>query len=254
MNNVEKRGNGYQKSVLITGASRGIGRALCEEALARGYEVHGLVRNADQAPAGVHAHVADLRDRAAIKALMHELAPKLDWYLANAGIGYMLNPSKPDTADKAAEIMEINGTATVYSIYALAYEWITLGARDKKIGVVSSLAAGLALPKTAIYAASKTAQLIACQGLAYDLAAMVSASARSNPVSSKPICPPIRRSGRFSCPHKRPRAGSSTDSSAAKTALPFHRRRPQSLGFRITCRTFSCARRSGPWRKRNFYD
>lgn len=170
MNNVEKRGNGYQKSVLITGASRGIGRALCEEALARGYEVHGLVRNADQAPAGVHAHVADLRDRAAIKALMHELAPKLDWYLANAGIGYMLNPSKPDTADKAAEIMEINGTATVYSIYALAYEWITLGARDKKIGVVSSLAAGLALPKTAIYAASKTAQLIACQGLAYDLA------------------------------------------------------------------------------------
>ena len=65
--------------------------------------------------------------------------------------------------------MEINGTATIYSIYALAYEWIRLGTRDKRIGVVSSLAAGNGLPRTAVYAASKTAQLIACQGLAYDL-------------------------------------------------------------------------------------
>lgn len=156
--------------VFITGASRGIGRSLCEELLARGFEVHGLVRTAGQAPVGVHEHLADLRDRAAIKALMRELAPRLDWYIANAGVSAVLNPSKPDTADKAADIMEINGTATLHSIYALAYEWIRLGqAQGKKIGVVSSLAAGIGLPKTAVYAASKTAQLVACQGLDYDL-------------------------------------------------------------------------------------
>jgi 3-oxoacyl-[acyl-carrier protein] reductase/beta-ketoacyl ACP reductase len=158
------------KCVLVTGASRGIGRSLCEELLARGFEVHGLVRSAGQAPEGVQSHVADLRDRAAIKDLMRALAPKLDWYVANAGVSAVLNPSKPDAADKAADIMEINGTATIHSIYAIAYEWIRLGrAQGKKIGVVSSLAAGIGLPKTAVYAASKTAELIACQGLEYDL-------------------------------------------------------------------------------------
>ena len=161
--------NGDKKVVLITGASRGIGRAMCLEAAARGYEVHGLVRKAETAPEGIHAHVADLRDRPAVAQIMKELAPTLDLYLANAGVGHDLNPKKPDTAEKAAEIMDINGTATIYSIYALAYEWIELGARDKRIGVVSSLAAGLGLPKTAVYAASKTAQLIVCQGLQHDL-------------------------------------------------------------------------------------
>lgn len=161
--------NGGRKTVLVTGANRGIGRALCLEALARGYEVHGLVRNADQAPDGIETHVADLRDREAIGGIMRKLAPSLDLYLANAGVSHDLNPKRPDTAEKAAEIMDINGTATIYSIYALAYEWIQLGQRDKRIGVVSSLAAGLGLPKTAVYAASKTAQLIVCQGLQHDL-------------------------------------------------------------------------------------
>jgi NAD(P)-dependent dehydrogenase (short-subunit alcohol dehydrogenase family) len=161
--------NGDKKVVLVTGANRGIGLALCNEALARGYEVHGLVRKADSVPAGVHEHVADLRDRVAIRSLMHELAPRLDLYLANAGVGHDLNPKKPDTADKAAEIMDINGTATIFSVYALAYEWINLKLRDKRIAVVSSLAAGLGLPRTAVYAASKAAQLIVFQGLEHDL-------------------------------------------------------------------------------------
>jgi NAD(P)-dependent dehydrogenase (short-subunit alcohol dehydrogenase family) len=159
-----------KKTALVTGASRGIGRALCEELLARGFAVHGLVRTAGQAPAGVVEHVGDLRDRATIKTLMQELAPHLDWYIANAGVGAVLNPSKADTADKAAEILDINATATIYSIYALAYEWIRLGcAQGAKIGVVSSLAAGMGMPKNAVYSASKSAQLVACEGLEFDL-------------------------------------------------------------------------------------
>jgi short-subunit dehydrogenase len=162
--------NAGKKVVLISGANRGIGRALCLEALSRGYEVHGLARKADLVPAGVQVHLADLRDRPTVARIMKELAPTLDLYLANAGVGHDLNPSKPDTAEKAAEIMDINGTATIYSIYALAYEWIHLKLRDKRVAVVSSLAAGIGLPKTAVYAASKTAQLIVCQGLEHDLA------------------------------------------------------------------------------------
>ena len=160
-----------RRGVLVTGASRGIGRALCEELLKRGFEVHGLVRKQDQAPPGVQAHVGDIRDRTTVKALMRELAPKIDCYIANAGVGAVLNPSKEDTADKAADIMDINGTATIYSVYALSYEWIQLGnSKGKKIGVVSSLAAGMSMPKNAVYSASKSAQLITCEGLDYDLA------------------------------------------------------------------------------------
>ncbi len=155
--------------ILITGASRGIGRALCLEARARGYEVHAVVRRADQAPPGTQAHVADVRDRAAVKALMRELAPRLDDYVANAGLGDSLNPRKEETADKAAELLDVNVTATIHSIYALAYEWIRLGLRDRRIGVVSSLAAWIALPKTSVYSASKAAELTACLGLDYDL-------------------------------------------------------------------------------------
>jgi short-subunit dehydrogenase len=158
-----------KRSILITGASRGIGRALCEAALTRGYEVHGLVRKADQCPVGVHAHVGDLRDRPAIRALMRNLAPRIDWYVANAGVSADLHPGSEDAAERAAEIMDINGTATIHSMYALAHEWIRLGLRGKRIGVVASLAAEVALPKSSIYSASKAAQLIACQGLEYDL-------------------------------------------------------------------------------------
>ncbi len=159
-----------KKTVLITGAARGIGRALCDEALKRGYTVHGLVRNPDSAPPGIEVHVADLRDRKAISELMKKLAPQIDIYLANAGVGHDLNPRKPETAELAAEIMDINCTATIFSIYALAYEWIEHKHQSRRIAVVSSLVAGLGLPRTAVYAASKTAQLIVCQGLEHDLA------------------------------------------------------------------------------------
>src|SRR3954471_12794697 len=48
------------KRVLVTGASRFIGRALVPALLERGFEVHGVARTPQPATAGVTWHAADL--------------------------------------------------------------------------------------------------------------------------------------------------------------------------------------------------
>lgn len=157
------------KSVLISGAGRGIGKALCAEGLKRGYKVHALVRKAQDAPAGTTPHVSDIRDRAKIKAILEKLAPELTLYIANAGVDARYNPRDPGAAEKAAEIFEINGTGTVYSMFELVYQWVNRGCRDRHIAVVSSLAAGRGMPTSGLYIATKTAQRNLCQALEHDL-------------------------------------------------------------------------------------
>ncbi len=156
-------------AVLISGASRGIGRALCTEAIARGYEVHALVRRAEDAPAGTRPHVADIRETAKVGALLAELAPKLTHFIANAGVDAAFDARDPLYCEKAATVFEINGTATAYSLFRMASEWIKLERRGGHITVVSSLAAGRGYARHGVYVATKTAQLSLAQGLWFDL-------------------------------------------------------------------------------------
>lgn len=158
------------KAVLITGASRGIGRALCVEAAKRGYRVHVVVRNAQDAPSGATAHVADVREREKISAILERLAPEINVFIANAGVDASHDPRDPGYAERAAAVFEINGTATAYSVFRLAHLWATAGARNRRLAVVSSLAAGRGLPRAGAYIATKTAQLSLCQSLERDLA------------------------------------------------------------------------------------
>lgn len=158
------------KTVLITGASRGIGRALCAEAVKRGYRVHGLVRNPHDAPVGVTSHFADIRNRELMDGLLHKLAPEVDVFIANAGIDAPHNPRDPASAERAADVFDVNGSATAFSVFRLAHLWVTGGWRDRRIAVVSSLAAGRGLPRSGAYIATKIAQLALCQSLERDLA------------------------------------------------------------------------------------
>jgi len=155
--------------ILISGASRGIGRSLVLEALTLGFEVDAIVRKLEDAPQGCTAHVLDLTDHNALAKLMRELAPVLDCYIANAGVGDTLNPRKADSADRAVKQLQINTTSTIYSCYRIAYEWIELGLRDRRIAVVSSLGAGRGFPRNSVYIASKTALISFAQGFEIDL-------------------------------------------------------------------------------------
>jgi NAD(P)-dependent dehydrogenase (short-subunit alcohol dehydrogenase family) len=159
------------KSVLITGASRGIGRALCAEALARGYKVHALVRDAKNAPPGTTPHLApDIRDRAAVEKAIVALAPELTHFIANAGVEGNYNPRDPRAPEKMVEVFEINGTATAFSMAVMAREWVRLGLRDRHMAVTSSLAAGRGMAMAGPYIATKTSELCLAEGMEGDLA------------------------------------------------------------------------------------
>lgn len=158
------------RAVLISGASRGIGRALCAEALTRGFKVHALVRNAQDALPGTVAHVSDIRDREAVEKILVALAPELTHFIANAGIDARYNPRDSLSAQKCVDIFDINGTSTAFSMVVLAREWVRLGLRDRRMAVVSSLAAGRGMPMAGFYIATKTAEFCLAQALEGDLA------------------------------------------------------------------------------------
>lgn len=78
--------SGSKGKVLVTGASGFVGRAVVEELVSRGYEVHGISRSeqVDLGP-GVDLHVLDLADRDAVSRLLKtyrfESLVHLAWYV-----------------------------------------------------------------------------------------------------------------------------------------------------------------------------
>jgi NAD(P)-dependent dehydrogenase (short-subunit alcohol dehydrogenase family) len=159
------------KAIFVTGASRGIGRAVCLEALKRGYRVHALVRRPGSAPEGTTEHVADIREREAVRAIIKTLAPDLTLFVANAGIDAHSNYRREDIADAAAETFDVNGTATAFSLYQMAHEWVKQSGdgRKRRMAVVSSLIAGRGVATSGPYTATKTAELVLAQALSFDL-------------------------------------------------------------------------------------
>ncbi len=76
-------------TVLITGASRGIGRELAVTLAAQGWQVLAGVRDPLAAPAGTHAERVDMADAESIEALARRLRARgqaLDALVNNAGV------------------------------------------------------------------------------------------------------------------------------------------------------------------------
>jgi GDP-4-dehydro-6-deoxy-D-mannose reductase len=72
--------------ILITGATGFAGHHLCALCRANGAEVHAITRTdvPDPAPPGVHEHPADLRDPAAVAAVIRDVRPDRVMHLAGA--------------------------------------------------------------------------------------------------------------------------------------------------------------------------
>jgi NAD(P)-dependent dehydrogenase (short-subunit alcohol dehydrogenase family) len=106
-------------TILITGAARGIGRALCEDALRRGWSVVGSVRDSETARAleaelgsKFQALVFDVTDAAAIAKAAAALDGPIDILINNAGI---IGPDRQSSLD-----MDFDGFARTLAVNVLA--------------------------------------------------------------------------------------------------------------------------------------
>ncbi len=144
------------KTVLITGASRGIGRAMAEKLLAAGYTVYGTSRDPknmdpqDKIP-GVNYLALELGDPKSIDVLIRTLKD-VDILINNAGVS-QIGPVEEVPMDKVRELFELNLLGVIRLI-----QGFLPGMRERKKGFiinVSSMAGKFAVPYSAIYAATK---------------------------------------------------------------------------------------------------
>ena len=154
------------KAVLITGANRGIGQALVEEALRRG--ASRVYAGTRQALAHPDARVTPLRldvtDTAQIQAAVHSVE-RLDVLINNAGLGVY-----DDLSDRAA--LEQHLAVNLFGTHDVTQAFMPLLTLSRgAIVTISSLSAFAAVPVLPAYSISKAAAFSLTQSLRALLAA-----------------------------------------------------------------------------------
>ncbi len=173
----------HHRAAVITGAGRGLGRALAEGLARRGTRVALVARNAreiEEAARGIRARggtalpiAADVADPEAariITALAHERLGPVDLVIHNAStLGHVPLPLVLDTSDEAlARAFAVNVLGPARLTRALASSLVLGGAGT--VVFVSSDAAVNAYPRWGAYGASKAAADHLARVLAAELA------------------------------------------------------------------------------------
>ncbi len=167
-------------TILITGAARGIGHALCADALRRGWTVIGSVRDAPAAKAletelggKFRALVFDVTDADAVANAARELDHPIDILINNAGI---IGPERQSALDMdfdgLRQTLEVNTLAPLRVSQAFLPH-LKRSAKPRILTISSNMGS---LPYASsdhlAYRISKAAVNKACQGLATDLKPM----------------------------------------------------------------------------------
>jgi short-subunit dehydrogenase len=176
---------------IVTGASSGIGRALCRVLAAEGAKVGLIARRpreleslaAEIAAAGGTAvpGVADISDRGQTLKAIAEVTAKLgpvDLLIANAGVGAptLLEPFNAHDVEK---MFRVNVLGVVYAFEGVLPEMLKRGRGH--VAAVSSLAAYKGLPGESGYSSSKAAVNNYLEGLRIQL--------RNRGITVTTICP-----------------------------------------------------------------
>ena len=162
---------------LITGASKGIGRALAIELAGRGVRVGLLARGRRELdelaaalpgePIVLPADVTDRKEVARAVGAFSEEAGGLDLLVANAGIAHY-GPFAAMDAEKIEDMVAINVLGSLHTVKAGLEPM--LAARAGHIVVVSSGAGIRAFPSGAVYGATKAANRGFSEALRHELA------------------------------------------------------------------------------------
>ncbi len=162
---------------LVTGASRGIGRALAHELASRGATVGLAARSvtdleavAAELPGAHHVLVCDVALRESILAAVEDFVATtggLELLVVNAGVAHY-EAIATQHVEKIERMTEVNWLGTVYTIKAALPHMLE---RSRGHIVVMSSGAGLrSFPGAAAYSATKAAQRMFAEALRHELA------------------------------------------------------------------------------------
>jgi short-subunit dehydrogenase len=161
---------------LVTGASRGIGRAVAHALAERGAIVGLAARSTSELealalelPGAHHPLTCDVALPASIATAIEDFAAAaggLDLLVANAGIAYY-EPIVTQSLDKIEQMTEVNWLGTVYTVKA-ALPFLLEGGGGH-IVVMSSGAGLRGFPGAAAYSATKAAQRMFAEALRHEL-------------------------------------------------------------------------------------
>jgi short-subunit dehydrogenase len=160
----------------VTGASRGIGRALAQELAARGATVGLAARDTQQLqqlaqtlPGDHHALECDVADSAATQRAIDAFVSAtggLDLLIANAGITHY-GSFKDQPLANAQQMTAVNWNGTLHTVhFGLPH---LLNQNRGHIVVVSSGAGLRSFPDAAVYGATKAAQRMFAEALRHEL-------------------------------------------------------------------------------------
>jgi NAD(P)-dependent dehydrogenase (short-subunit alcohol dehydrogenase family) len=163
-------------TAVITGAARGLGRAIASTLAAKGYGVHLTDVDAEAAAAaaaelgaGASASALDVRDGSACDALARELAEReggLDLWVNNAGI-VATGRSWEQSDEIRRAMLEVNTIGTMNGTLAALAPMRRAG-RGHIVNIIS-LAGIVAAPGEVAYSASKHAAMAFTLGTLFDL-------------------------------------------------------------------------------------
>lgn len=161
-------------SVLVTGAARGIGKAIVEHLASTGWDVIAGVRSQEDAtaitktnPQRVSAVILDVTDAGDIAKLSDSLPDRLDALVNNAGI-VVTGPTETVTPDEWRKQLEINVIGQIAVTQAVLPR---LRVSRGRVVFISSVNGRISMPLMGPYCASKFALEAAADALRLELKA-----------------------------------------------------------------------------------